>query len=824
MKSIHTVVLLLATLCATAGAVDVSWIPAQSQPGSWTIDPANPGPGDVIGFSGPTDLTYGNSCSAEMALGGEPGLVVDTVNRVVKLVFTGPAPISCPPTWLPVSGLEGEFGPLPPGAWTFRGSPPGVTFQVNFVVAGGRVIYVDADAPHAFPDGSSWFRAYRRLQDALAVASAGDEIRVAQGVHQPDQGLGISPGDREAAFELQAGVSWFGGFAGYGMPNPDARDTVAHEVVLSGDLNGDDQWNLLHKHDNAFQVLRAQGGTIDGFTIVSGQADGPYPFNQGAGLYGTGGNTVVVNCKFRDNTSALGGGISLVTATASLVNTELHGNRAFVLGGALYVDNSSLGLTNCLLTGNTSDLADSLGGSAIYGLGATLGLSSCTLADNWAADGRAIVNFTWGLPPSGMITVTNSILYNGGDELWINDGAGAVVEFSNIQGGWPGLGNMDEDPDFVSPGGRVFEGQWFEGDYRLNPSSPLIDAGDQTRRPLDLLDLDADGNVTELLPVDLDDHKRIQGIGMDMGAYEATPADPGPGPGPSPGPGWIAITTLDVDMDVPNYSFPIDVTFSGSRSIQLNFQADLTLGIVPTSPAGGNWSAWLDPNPNPVGPGLVSVHFEIRGQDVDITQLPAGDTDVKVAELTIYARPAGTAPLYFEDFESYAIGTNLHGSNGWEGWGGNGSAAAPVSGAHAFSGARSVEINGDADLVQPLSITGGTVTVSARQYIPSGATGETFFILLNQYGGAFDWSVQTTFDLDAGTITYWGGAAATIIYDQWVELRYVIDLDSNTVDKYYNGALIVIEPWDNGARNTLEAIDLFANGSSSVYYDDILIN
>jgi hypothetical protein len=42
--------------------------------------------------------------------------------------------------------------------------------------------------------------------------------------------------------------------------------------------------------------------------------------------------------------------------------------------------------------------------------------------------------------------------------------------------------------------------------------------------------------------------------------------------------------------------------------------AEDMLSIVPASPAGGNWSAWLDPDTNPISPGLASVHYEIQGQ------------------------------------------------------------------------------------------------------------------------------------------------------------------------------------------------------------------
>ncbi|UCF17711.1 MAG: LamG domain-containing protein, partial [Phycisphaerales bacterium] len=84
---------------------------------------------------------------------------------------------------------------------------------------------------------------------------------------------------------------------------------------------------------------------------------------------------------------------------------------------------------------------------------------------------------------------------------------------------------------------------------------------------------------------------------------------------------------------------------------------------------------------------------------------------------------------YVEDFESYAVGTDLHGVNDWEGWQGAAGAGAPVSDAFALSGSNSVEIIGTADLVKKLDITGGQLTLTAMQYIPSGTSGDTFFIL-----------------------------------------------------------------------------------------------
>jgi len=187
---------------------------------------------------------------------------------------------------------------------------------------------------------------------------------------------------------------------------------------------------------------------------------------------------------------------------------------------------------------------------------------------------------------------------------------------------------------------------------------------------------------------------------------------------------------------------------------------------------------------------------------------------------------APMAVVFSEDFEAYVAGSGLHGQAGWKGWGADAGAGAPVSDKFAFSGKNSVEVVGSADLVHEFAITGGVVEFSAMQYIPSGTTGTTYFILMNQYddpGATLDWSVQTEFRLDAGIVHFWTGAETPIVFDTWVEVKCVIDLDNNLLDYYYNGAKISSGVWDDTGHKTLQAIDLYGNGASSVYYDDIVV-
>jgi hypothetical protein len=179
--------------------------------------------------------------------------------------------------------------------------------------------------------------------------------------------------------------------------------------------------------------------------------------------------------------------------------------------------------------------------------------------------------------------------------------------------------------------------------------------------------------------------------------------------------------------------------------------------------------------------------------------------------------------VFWDDFEAYSAG-EIHGKGGWSGWDNTASAGSPVSAAQAYSGTKSIEIVPSADLTHTFDLTGGKWILTVMQYIPSGGTGNTYFILLNQYPDSKDWSIQTQYKLASGEIQTWTGVVTTpVVFDKWVQLKYVIDLGLNTVDEYYNGVLIDTRVWDDNDHVTLQAIDLYGNNASSVYYDDLKI-
>ena len=186
------------------------------------------------------------------------------------------------------------------------------------------------------------------------------------------------------------------------------------------------------------------------------------------------------------------------------------------------------------------------------------------------------------------------------------------------------------------------------------------------------------------------------------------------------------------------------------------------------------------------------------------------------------------ASVFSEDFESYAAG-DLHGQGGWKGWNNVATTGAKVATKFAHGGSKSVEIAGTSDFVHEFKLAGGKWAFSTWQYIPSGGTGITYFIVLNTYAdnASNDWSIQTQYNLATGAITCWHGGiggATEVIFDQWVEIKLLVNLDKNTFEEHYGGTLIASGQWDDNTHGTLQALDLFGNGAAPVYYDDITID
>jgi len=251
------------------------------------------------------------------------------------------------------------------------------------------VIYVDADATGA-NNGTSWADAYNYLQDALAAASSGDEIWVAEGMYKPDQGSAITPNDRAATLQLKNGVAIYGGFPP-GGGSWEERNPNAYETILSGDINTPGE-----NSDNSYHVVTGSGtdatAVLDGFTITAGNANsGSYPGYMGGGMYNWPGSPTVANCTFSGNSAGhAGGGMCNEYSSPTVSNCTFSRNSAGSCGGGMWNNSGTPTLTNCTFSGNS---AGSSGGGMFNTNWTSPTLTNCTFSGNSAGgDGGGMSN------------------------------------------------------------------------------------------------------------------------------------------------------------------------------------------------------------------------------------------------------------------------------------------------------------------------------------------------------------------------------------------------------------------------------------------------
>lgn len=192
--------------------------------------------------------------------------------------------------------------------------------------------------------------------------------------------------------------------------------------------------------------------------------------------------------------------------------------------------------------------------------------------------------------------------------------------------------------------------------------------------------------------------------------------------------------------------------------------------------------------------------------------------------------PGGFGPTeFFDNFDSYALGSQMHGQGGWAGWDGDPNAGALVTDEQSFSPPHSVDIVDASDLVHEFTgFTSGQWVLKAWVYVPSGTSGISYIIALNTYEilGDKNWSMQVFFDAGGGVVvSEFDGGTLPIVTDQWVEYRVEIDLDADVQTAFYNGAQLYSKSWTEGVSGggvpNIAAIDLFANGATSVFYDNV---
>ena len=167
----------------------------------------------------------------------------------------------------------------------------------------------------------------------------------------------------------------------------------------------------------------------------------------------------------------------------------------------IYIENSeNININNCLIASNTSTKD---GGRCVGIQGSTGTLMNCTISENIMNNDGCIH-----CSLSDSMIISNCIIWNNLPQEVSRYGSPQIV-YSDIKGGFTGIGNINAKPLFVDSS---------QSDFHLQNSSPCIDSGTDIGT----------------LPYDFNRKSRPQGGAIDMGAYEYQE--------------WPAITRAYVEM------------------------------------------------------------------------------------------------------------------------------------------------------------------------------------------------------------------------------------------------------------------------------------
>jgi hypothetical protein len=398
------------------------------------------------------------------------------------------------------------------------------------------IIYVDADGPgDSGPDDpsvsdpdedGSAIHPFDAIQEAIDEAASGDTVVIMQGIYTGN-------GNRDLDFKGKAIT----------VRSEDPNDPSLVIINCEGTTESPHRGFEFHRYETPESVLA-------GLTITGGYHE------LGGGIYcGDYASPTVTNCTFRENSASLGGGF-YTESSPTLTNCMFSENSADGGGGiynngeepeckpvisdCIFSDNSathnggamynlgryaqpvitycefirnsvsqggggairnnmsgSPALTNCLFVENS---AATFGGAIRNSnSGATI-LTNCTFGGNSAGSGSALAcnPDDAGSQSPCVFQVANCILWNDGDEIFIDDKSIVNVTYSNVRGGsdrglWPGKGNIDTDPHFADPDNGDYHltsrtGRWDPKSrswVQDNVTSPCIDAGN-TSTPINL--------------------------------------------------------------------------------------------------------------------------------------------------------------------------------------------------------------------------------------------------------------------------------------------------------------------------------------------------
>ena len=208
-------------------------------------------------------------------------------------------------------------------------------------------------------------------------------------------------------------------------------------------------------------------------------------------------------------------------------------------------------------------------------------IQNVTISNNICGTNGGAISCSYDATPS----LTNSILWNNASpEIYLEMSGSVTATYSDIQGGWSGTGNINNDPLFVDGS---------SGNYHLQPTSPCINAGDPASP------LDPDSTI------------------VDMGVYyfDQTPI------------------VTDFTSDITQGYYPLTINF-----IDLSTEGTGVIDEWYWDFGDGNNSTQQNPSNEYQLPGIYTVSLTVTDANTSI------ETETKIDYITVFGTDQPATP------------------------------------------------------------------------------------------------------------------------------------------------------------------------------------
>ena len=313
----------------------------------------------------------------------------------------------------PELDIAGNTFAQKPAVGAFMVEAPAIkpSFELNDNNNYNLVLYVDVECTEPSHDGSSWEKAFRSLNDAIAYCAAVSgsvtgsykngtetvtvsvdhidhfEIRVLEGDLWPRYAF-VNNDPKTATVTVPATLSGkaieiYGGYhRDETDPNTAVRDPLTYRSIINGNTEGKDITQGLY---HCITVQQGAKLVLDGFHVINGYAAGEASRQYGAGLLAHARSTVTVrNCIFENNTAQDGAAIDAREATLTLQNCVVN-NNTNTLTDAAVINCPNLTLNHVTVVNNVGAAPTDMGASS-FSAGNTSGTNSVSL-NSIGADG-----------------------------------------------------------------------------------------------------------------------------------------------------------------------------------------------------------------------------------------------------------------------------------------------------------------------------------------------------------------------------------------------------------------------------------------------------